>query len=168
MSANPLDATFGAGGTVLTDFNNGSNEEAHAIVVQPDSRFIVVGGTGVNEPVEPDHGAGLDLGVQVAHPAPVPQKCSALFFLGLRQRALRFRPAPRPKVDLGRQRRAHIVASVKGLVGFLGGVAHGGFRRGADILRWLLVFRRLARRRSFIACLACDQTHIDSGDREQC
>jgi uncharacterized delta-60 repeat protein len=58
LSANPLDLTFGTDGKVLTDFSNGSNEEAHAIVVQPDSRFIVVGATGVNEPAEPDHGSG--------------------------------------------------------------------------------------------------------------
>ena len=38
-----LDATFGAGGRVITDFENGSDDEGFAVAVQRDGRILVAG-----------------------------------------------------------------------------------------------------------------------------
>src|SRR3954454_2550289 len=43
-AAGALDATFGTGGLVITDFTN-STERANAMALQPDGKIVVVGAT---------------------------------------------------------------------------------------------------------------------------
>ncbi len=38
-----LDASFGSGGKVLTDFGAASDDEAHAVAIQPDGKLVVAG-----------------------------------------------------------------------------------------------------------------------------
>src|SRR4051812_16563355 len=41
-----LDTTFGTGGMTITDFGGG-NDQALALVIQPDSKIVAAGGDGV-------------------------------------------------------------------------------------------------------------------------
>ncbi len=41
-----LDTTFGLGGKVTTDINNGTRDEARALVIQPDGKIVAAGGSG--------------------------------------------------------------------------------------------------------------------------
>jgi uncharacterized delta-60 repeat protein len=43
-----LDATFGTGGSVSTDFGPRTNGNAFGVAIQPDGRIIVVGDAGTN------------------------------------------------------------------------------------------------------------------------
>jgi uncharacterized delta-60 repeat protein len=43
LHAGDLDPTFGAGGTVLTDLAASAHDEAHALLVQPDGKYVVAG-----------------------------------------------------------------------------------------------------------------------------
>jgi uncharacterized delta-60 repeat protein len=47
-----LDATFGAGGKVLTDFQAQSTDDGTAVAIQPDGKIVVVGVSDANGPFE--------------------------------------------------------------------------------------------------------------------
>ena len=53
-----LDASFGSGGKVTTDFNGGA-DRAFALAIQPDGKIVVVGDAGFSSPI----GGSVDFGI---------------------------------------------------------------------------------------------------------
>jgi uncharacterized delta-60 repeat protein len=47
-STGSYDTTFGAGGIVITDFQNSSNDETNGLVIQPDGKIVIAGWSSIN------------------------------------------------------------------------------------------------------------------------